>query len=356
MVKDLNLIKKLTEVNGVSGYEKAVKQVMKEEFLALGVGIEYDNIGSIIGIQKGVENGPKIAIAGHMDEIGFIITKITDEGFIKFQTIGGWWGQVMLAQQYDITTREGKVFRAVMGSKPPHLLSPEERNKTVNIEDMYLDIGVKNKDEALGLGIKLGDMITPSISFQTMANPDFLLAKAFDNRIGCAVVIDTMRALKEKQHPNIVYGVGTVQEEVGLRGGKTTAQMINPDIVFALDVTVATDTPGLSNNAKLGLGPTILLVDGGLIGHVGLRNFVTEIADELKIPYQIDYLARGGTDAGTMHLAHSGAPAMSLCIPARYIHSHTSIISKQDYENTVRLLVAIIEKLSIEKVNQIKLD
>lgn len=356
MEKKLRLIKKLTETNGVSGYEKAIRNLMKEEFETLNVEVSYDNIGSIVGVLKGEEKGPKIAIAGHMDEIGFIITKITDEGFIKFQPIGGWWSQVMLAQQYDITTKEGKVYRAVMGSKPPHLLSPEERTKTVNIEDMYLDMGVKNKDEALSLGVRLGDMITPSISFQVMANPDYLLAKAFDNRIGCAIVLDVMKELKEKQHPNIVYGIGTVQEEVGLRGARTTAQMINPDIVFALDVTVATDTPGLSNSSKLGLGPTILLVDGALIGHVGLRDCVTAIADELKIPYQIDYLARGGTDAGSMHLAHSGAPAMSLCIPSRYIHSHTSIISRQDYENTVKLLVAIIEKIDWDKVNQIKLN
>lgn len=356
MEKELSLIKKLTESNGVSGYEKAIRNLMKEEFEALNVEVSYDNIGSIVGILKGDEKGPKIAIAGHMDEIGFIITKITDEGFIKFQPIGGWWSQVMLAQQYDITTKEGKVYRAVMGSKPPHLLSPEERTKTVNIEDMYLDMGVKNKDEALSFGVRLGDMITPSISFQVMANPDYLLAKAFDNRIGCAIVLDVMKELKEKQHPNIVYGIGTVQEEVGLRGAKTTAQMINQDIVFALDVTVATDTPGLSNSSKLGLGPSILLVDGALIGHVGLRDYVTAIADELKIPYQIDYLARGGTDAGSMHLAHSGSPAMSLCIPSRYIHSHTSIISRQDYENTVKLLVAIIEKLNWDKVNQIKLN
>lgn len=347
MKKDLLLLKKLTEANGIGGHERMVRQIMEEEFLHVVSkdDILYDGLGSIAARKVGQEDGPKIAIAGHMDEIGMIVTKITDEGFLKFQTIGGWWSQVMLAQQMTVTTSEGKTYRGVIGSKPPHILSESELKNPVKIEDMYLDLGVASKEEVEKLGIKVGDMITPAIDFQVLANEKYLLAKAWDNRIGCAVAIEVLKQLKGQKHPNTVYGIGTVQEEVGLRGARTIAQMINPDIVIAVDVGIAKDVPGTDNSAKLGAGPQILLYDGALIGHVGLREFIVGIADELKIPYQFDYLKRGGTDAGAMHLVHDGAPAMSLCIPSRYIHSHTSIIHKDDFDNTVKLLVEVIKRL-----------
>lgn len=347
MKKDLLMLKKLTEANGIGGHERMVRQIMEEEFLQVVSkdDILYDGLGSIAARKVGQEDGPKIAIAGHMDEIGMIVTKITDEGFLKFQTIGGWWSQVMLAQQMTVTTSEGKTYRGVIGSKPPHILSESELKNPVKIEDMYLDLGVASKEEVEKLGIKVGDMITPAIDFQVLANEKYLLAKAWDNRIGCAVAIEVLKQLKGQKHPNTVYGIGTVQEEVGLRGARTIAQMINPDIVIAVDVGIAKDVPGTDNSAKLGAGPQILLYDGALIGHVGLREFIVGIADELKIPYQFDYLKRGGTDAGAMHLVHDGAPAMSLCIPSRYIHSHTSIIHKDDFDNTVKLLVEVIKRL-----------
>lgn len=347
MKKDLLLLKKLTEANGIGGHERMVRQIMEEEFLQVVSkdDILYDGLGSIAARKVGQEDGPKIAIAGHMDEIGMIVTKITDEGFLKFQTIGGWWSQVMLAQQMTVTTSEGKTYRGVIGSKPPHILSESELKNPVKIEDMYLDLGVASKEEVEKLGIKVGDMITPAIDFQVLANEKYLLAKAWDNRIGCAVAIEVLKQLKGQKHPNTVYGIGTVQEEVGLRGARTIAQMINPDIVIAVDVGIAKDVPGTDNSAKLGAGPQILLYDGALIGHVGLREFIVGIAEELKIPYQFDYLKRGGTDAGAMHLVHDGAPAMSLCIPSRYIHSHTSIIHKDDFDNTVKLLVEVIKRL-----------
>lgn len=347
-------LKEITEAKAISGFEGAVRRIMEREMKKLDVEISYDNIGSIIATHKGDAEMPKIAIAGHMDEVGFIVTEITEQGFLKFQTIGGWWSQVMLAQQYDVTASNGKVYRAVMGSKPPHMLTAEEHTKALNIDTMYLDLGVKDKAEVESLGIKVGDMVTPAIEFQVMANPDYLLAKAFDNRIGCAIVLDTLKNINGKKTPNTVLGMGTVQEEVGLRGARTAAQMTKPDVVLALDVTIATDVPGLSNSCKMGSGPALLIYDGALIGHVGLRKFITSIADELNIPYQIDYLKRGGTDAGAMHLTNSGAPAMSICLPARYIHSHTSMISYSDYQNTVKLLTAVIERLDKKALDEIK--
>jgi len=356
--KELQFLKELSELNGIGGHEKEVRKYMEKHFLEVvnKEDIMYDGLGSIAAKLVGDANGPKIMVASHMDEVGMIVTKITDEGFLKFQTIGGWWSQVMLAHEFNVTTREGKVYRGVIGSTPPHLLSPEELKNPAKIEDMFLDLGVKNKEEVEKLGIRIGDMITPAIDFTPLANPKYLLGKAWDNRIGCAIAIEVLKRLKNEKHPNIVYGVGTVQEEVGLRGAKTAGQMINPDICFAVDVGIAKDTPGTDMSVKMGDGPAILVYDGALIGHVGLRELVLEVAKENNIPYQLDYLKRGGTDTGAISLVHNGVPAMSFCIATRYIHSHTSIIHYDDYENAVRLLVEVIKRLDRETVNKITFE
>ncbi len=358
LTKEAQLLKELCEIDGIGGHEKNVRKFMEREFLEVvsKEEISYDGLGSIIARKTGDPAGPKIMLAGHMDEIGMIVTKITDEGFLKFQTIGGWWSQVMLAQQYTVTTVEGKTYEGVIGSKPPHLLKPEEAKAAATIDDMFLDIGVKNKEEAENLGIRVGDMICPKIAFRPLANPDYLLGKALDNRLGCAIVLEVFKRLKDETHPNIAYGVGTVQEEVGLRGARTSGYAIEPDICFAIDVGIAKDTPGTDMSIKLGAGPCLLVYDGALIGHVALREKVIEIAKEENIPYQLDYLRRGGTDAGAVHLTHSGVPAMSFCIATRYIHSHTSIVHKDDYENAIRLMTAVIKKLDRKTVDAITYD
>lgn len=358
LTEELEFLKEISEAKGISGHEKNIKKLMEKHFLEVVSkdDISYDGLGSIAACKVGDAKGPKIMIAGHMDEIGMIVTKITDEGFLKFQTIGGWWSQVMLAHEFDVTTSKGKSIRGVIGSTPPHLLSADDLKNPAKIDDMFLDIGVKNKDEVENLGIKIGDMISPVTEFRPLANPNYLLGKAWDNRIGCAIVIEVLKQLKAEKHPNIVYGVGTVQEEVGLRGAKTSGQMINPDICFALDVGIAKDTPGTDMSVKMGDGPAILIYDGALIGHVGLREMVLEVAKKHNIPYQLDYLKRGGTDAGTIHLVHHGVPAMSFCIASRYIHSHTSMIHKDDYLNAVKLIVEVIKQLDRDTVNKITFE
>ena len=195
------LLKKLSEVNGIAGHEAKVRQIVEEELLTVVSkdDLKYDNIGSVIA-KKG-SKGPKIMLAGHMDEVGMIVTKITDQGFIKFQPIGGWWNQVMLAHEVTVTTADGHEVHGVIGSKPPHILTAEERKKPVEISDMYIDLGVKSKEEVLNLGVKIGDMITPYTEFRVMANEDILLGKAWDNRIGCAVMLEVMKRLKDIKHP-----------------------------------------------------------------------------------------------------------------------------------------------------------
>ncbi len=346
-------LKTISEINGVPGNETQVKNFMRDELDGFVDSIEYDGIGSIIGKKVGKEDGPRIMVAGHLDEVGFMVSKLTKDGYLKVLPLGGWWSQVVLAQQVTITTEEGKEYHGVIGSKPPHILTPEERNKPVDLKNIFIDLGVDDKEAVEALGVQVGDMVTPYIEYREMANNKYLLGKAWDNRIGCAIAIEVAKNLKGEQHENVLYSVGTVQEEVGLRGAATTSNIVNPDIGIAVDVTIADDIPGGDNECKFGAGPAILVYDGATVGHRGLRKQILEVAKKHDIPYQLSYLARGGTDAGRMHLAHDGAPAVSIGIPSRYIHSHTSMIHRDDYENTVKLITELVKTLDRETVNKI---
>ncbi|MEK4230279.1 M42 family metallopeptidase [Solibacillus sp. FSL H8-0538] len=352
----LQMLKELTDANGIAGNERAPREVMKKYIAPFVDEIETDNLGSLIAKKVGDANGPKIMVAGHLDEVGFMVTKIDDRGFISFQTVGGWWSQVMLAQRVTITTRKGEEVIGVIGSKPPHILPVEARNKIVDIKAMFIDIGATSKEEALSWGVLPGDMVTPYFEFNVMRNDKHLLAKAWDNRIGCAIAIDVLRALKDEQHPNIVYGVGNVQEEVGLRGAKTSTHKIEPDIGFAVDVGIAGDTPGVTpkeSTSKMGAGPQIVIYDASMVAHNGLRDFVIDIAEENNIPYQFEALAGGGTDAGSIHITANGVPSLAIGVATRYIHSHAGILHRDDYENAVKLIVAVIKKLDRDTVNKI---
>ncbi|WP_341302987.1 M42 family metallopeptidase [Lysinibacillus sp. FSL H8-0500] len=355
----LQMFKDLTDANGIAGNERAPREVMKKYIAPYADTVETDNLGSVIAKKVGDENGPKIVVAGHLDEVGFMVTQIDDKGFIKFQTVGGWWSQVMLAQRVTITTRKGDEVIGVIGSKPPHILPADVRNKVVDIKDMFIDIGAASKDEVLEWGVRPGDMVTPYFEFNVMKNDKYLLAKAWDNRIGCAIAIDVMKALKNEKHPNILYSVGNVQEEVGLRGAKTATYKIQPDIGFAVDVGVAGDTPGVTakeSTSKMGAGPQIVVYDASMVSHRGLREFVLDVADENNIPYQFEAMAGGGTDAGSIHLTANGVPALSIGIATRYIHSHAGILHRDDYDNAVKLMVEVIKKLDRDAVNKIIFD
>ncbi len=346
------ILKDMSMLNGIPGNEKEVRDYMVEQMKDHGT-ISFDNLGSVIAEKVGNDQGPRVMVAGHMDEVGFMVTKIDDDGYIKFIPAGGWWSQVMLAQQMVITTKDGEHIRGVIGAKAPHILTPEERKKPVEIDDMYLDIGVADKEEAEKLGIRLGDMVTPYIETVPLSNPKYLLGKAWDNRVGCAAAIEALHALKDEPHLNVYYGVGTVQEEVGLRGAKTSAYKVDPDIGIAVDTTIAYDFPKGSKDTKLGAGVGIMISDSSMVGHKGMRDFVIEVADDEKIPYQLTYLKRGGTDGGQIHLTRSGVPSVALCLPVRYLHSHTSIVHQDDYDNLVKLIVALVKRLDSDTVKRI---
>lgn len=349
----LTMLKELTDARGIPGNEREVREVMSKYIAPYSDELTVDGLGSLIA-KKG-QTGPKIMVAGHLDEVGFMITQIDDKGFLRFQTVGGWWSQVMLAQRVTIVTSKGDVT-GVIGSKPPHILPPEARKKPVEIKDMFIDIGASSREEAQEWGVKPGDMVVPYFEFTIMNNEKMLLAKAWDNRIGCAIAIDVMKQLKDENVQNTIYGVGTIQEEVGLRGARTSAQAIQPDIAFGVDVGIAGDTPGISEKeaaSKMGEGPQIILYDASMVSHKGLRDFVTNVADELNIPYQFDAIPGGGTDSGAIHTTHRGVPSLSITIATRYIHSHAAMLHRDDYENAVKLIVEVIKRLEQETVDKI---
>ncbi|AVQ99583.1 M42 family metallopeptidase [Oceanobacillus sp. M65] len=354
----LTMLKDLTDAKGISGNEKEAREVMHKYISPYADEVYTDNLGSLIAKKAGDENGPSIMVAGHLDEIGFMVTRIDEKGFVYFQTIGGWWNQVMLAQRVTIMGTKGDVT-GVIGSKPPHILSAEARKKPVDIKDMFIDIGASSKEEAKEFGVKPGDSIVPYFEFTQMNNEKLLMAKAWDNRIGCAIAIEVLKQLKDTDHPNVVYGVGTVQEEVGLRGAKTAAHTIKPDIGFGVDVGIAGDMPGVSDkdaDSKLGEGPQIVLYDASMISHKGVRDLVLATADENNIPYQYTSIAAGGTDSGSIHLTANGVPSLSITVATRYIHSHAAILHRDDFENAVKIIVETIKKLDADTVKDIVLS
>lgn len=354
MDHDLQLMKELTETAGPPGFEMRVHRFMKERLSQITPNTQEDNLGSIVG-QHG-DTGPKILMAAHLDEVAFMVTHITKDGFLRIQALGGWWGHVMLAQRVKVLTRKGDLT-GVIGSKAPHVLSIEERKNVLDISNMFVDIGATSQEEAESFGVVVGDPIVPICPFEVLPNPKMLMAKAWDNRAGCYVTLKVLEQIRNESHPNTVFCGATVQEEVGLRGAVTLSHQISPDIAFALDVGVAGDTPGMSQkegHSKLGGGPLLGFYDSSMIPHLNLRDFVIDTAKEHHIPYQTDIMPGGGTDAGKFHMTHNGVPSMVISVPARYIHSHVSIVSRDDLDLAVKLLVALIKKLDEKTVKEIK--
>lgn len=351
----LKMYEELTCVNGIPGYEEPVRQVMKKYLEPLSSEIITDNLGSIAGVKVGKQGGPRIMVAGHLDEVGWMVTQITEKGFLKIQPVGGWWSQVMLAQRVKVITRKGEIM-GVVGSKPPHILAPEERTKVVQIKDMFIDIAASSKEEAQEWGVRPGDPIVPHCDFTVMPNPKVLMNKAWDNRAGCATAIMVLEELKGQDHANVVYAVGNVQEEVGLRGAVTMSNVIEPDIAIALDVGLAVDVPGGGSEieGKMGGGPLVVIYDASMVPHQGLRNLVIDTAEELGIDVQFQHISGGGTDAGRMHLWGRGVPSIAIGFATRYIHSHAALIHRDDMENAAKLVAAVIKKLDASTVSKLK--
>jgi len=352
--KALNLIKKLMEAFGPSGFEKEASRVCKEYMVPYADQTMVDKVGSVVFVARGSSERPRVLLAGHVDEIGFIVSGIDEKsGFLTFNTLGGWWDQVLLGQRVVVRTSKGD-FPGLISSKPPHLLSAEERRKLVEIKDMYIDIGVTSKAEAEEVGVRIGDPIVPWSPLSFIQGDKVAMGKAFDDRIGAFVLMEAIRRIKESHmdHPNTVYGAATVQEEVGLRGAQTTAYMVEPDVGLVIEVDIAGDVPGIAPKeapTKMGMGPSLVTFDRSMIPNQPLKEFVIETAAKAQIPLQLSQVS-GGTDAGRIHIDRVGCPSIVMGIPTRHIHSHVGLLSLKDTENAVRLAVELIKKLDLTTV------
>ena len=347
----MNLFKTLTELPGVPGNEHLVRDFMRDELGKYSDEIIQDHLGGVFGVKNG--DGPKVMVAGHMDEVGFMVTQITKNGMLRFQTLGGWWSQVLLAQRVQIMTENGPVT-GVIGSIPPHNLTDAQRSKPMEIKNMLIDIGADDQEDAKNIGIKPGQPIVPISPFTPMANPKKILAKAWDNRYGCGLAIELLKELQDETVPNQLYAGATVQEEVGLRGAKVAAHMIQPDIFYALDASPANDMSGDDHEfGQLGKGALLRIFDRSMITHRGMREFILDTAESNNIPYQY-FVSQGGTDAGRVHLSNNGVPSAVIGICSRYIHTSASIIHVDDYAAAKELLVKLVKTTDQSTVEEIR--
>jgi tetrahedral aminopeptidase len=335
----MDLLRRLSESAGIPGYEAAVRAVVADALEGHVDSIDIDAMGNLIAHKQG--EGPVVVIAGHMDEIGFLVQHIDEKtGFLKIEPLGGFDPVNLVAQRVIVHTESGDLIGCI-GRKATHILSPEERKKPLDIKDLAIDLGLSA--ESVKAKVAVGDTVTLRQDF--LEYGDIVSGKALDDRLGVYIGIE---AVKRAVNPTCdIYFVGTTQEEVGVRGARVAGQALNPDIGIALDVTIAADTPGVPEQhqvTRLGQGVAIKLKDSASISHPGLVRVMKTLAVEKGIPYQMEILPRGGTDATGLQLAHDGAAAITLSIPTRYVHSVIETVHKDDIESTIRLLTAFLEQ------------
>jgi len=352
--KATNIIKRMMESFGPSGFERETAQIIKQYMTDYSDKILRDKLGSLIFVAEGESERPHILLAGHVDEVGFVISGIDETGFLSFNTLGGWWDQVLLSQRVVVRTKKGDIH-GVVAAKPPHLLTEEERKKVLERRDMFIDVGATSREEAEEMGVKIGDPVVPWSPFSLIRDGKIAMGKAFDDRIGAFIIMESMRRIKEDkiEHPNTVFGAATVQEEVGLRGAQTVSHVVDPDVGIVLEVDIAGDVPGIKPHeapTKVGKGPTLLTYDSSMIPNQPLKEFVIETAEKAGIPLQLSQIARGGTDAGRIHLNRAGCPSTVISVPTRHIHSHVGLLGLDDVENAVKLVVELIKKLDRKTV------
>lgn len=336
------LQEKLSSLIGVSGYEddvsKFILNLIKEEQLADKAWI--DQLGNVLAIVNGEKNEDRILFDAHIDEIGFMISHIDRDGFLRFAPIGGWDVRILLGQSVIIRSNTGKLYNGIIGSKPPHLTTASERKKLVEIKDMYIDIGMFSKEEVEREGIKMGTTGTLSCPFLDFPN-NMVRGKAFDDRTGCNVLIQIMRLLKEKPVNDTILFNFAVQEEIGGRGAITGAFTLKPTIAIAIENTTAADVPDIKDHvipAFIGKGPAITIADISVICSPKVNERLIKNAELAKVPYQMKKPLYGGTDAGKIHISREGVPSSVVSVPCRYIHSPTSLLKLEDILHTIELL------------------
>ena len=342
MSLNLALLEKICQTPGAPGYEQKIRTLILKEIEGLTDEVQVDNMGNISAIRKGRED-KKVMIGAHMDEIGFMVTHIDDNGFIRFHTLGGFDPKTLTAQRVIIHGKEDVI--GVMAAKPIHVMTQEEKNKVPKTTDFFIDTG-RSKEEVEAL-IDIGNPITRERSFIEMGN--CVNSKSLDNRLAVFILIETLKNLKEKKLPYDVYGVFTVQEEVGIRGANVSALNIKPDFGFGLDTTIAYDLPGAAAHEKitsLGEGTAIKIMDAATICDYRMVNYMKKTADRHKIKWQPEILTAGGTDtAGIQRMTAGGSIAGAISIPTRNLHQVIEMAHKEDIQSSIDLLTHCVSEI-----------
>ena len=337
---NIELLRRLCEAPGIPGREDLIRAVVIEEMSPIVDEVTVDSLGNVVGVRTG-GGGPKVMIAAHMDEIGFFVSHIDEKGFLRLQPVGGFDPRVLIAQRVLVHGYAGETLRGALqlAAKPIHLLDPADI-KPPKLEELFVDLGLSV--DAVSEKVEVGDIVTMDRTLEPIGN--CMMSKSLDDRLGVYVMLEAVRAATR---PNAeIYAVATSQEEVGLRGARTSAYAIDPDISIALDVTLAMDIPGSQSHLQvtaLGGGAAIKIMDSSILSNAKLVRHFRDLAKENDIPHQMEILPRGGTDAGATQLARAGNTAITLSIPTRYVHSVNEMASVSDIDASVRLLALFLD-------------
>lgn len=348
------LLQQLSNASGPSGFEEPVRKIMVKELRPVTDQISYDGLGSVIARQG--DRGPRIMLDAHMDELGGMIRRTTPDGFLTMQMLGGWLDQAIAGQRWIIIGSNGPV-RAITSIRDVHLAPADERGKLITRDAVFLDVGASSAEQVAALGVSPGDPVVPDSDFAVMNGTQSYVGKAWDDRVGCAVLIEAARRLKASGHPNQVYFVATVQEEIGLRGARASTAIVKPEIGIAIEGGVTGDAGGAKpdeSQVKLGGGPGLFLYDTSALPNRKLVALIKRTAAARQIPLQFDLVQGYGDDSAEMQTVDGGAPTVNLVVPARYTHVHNGIINRGDFDRMVDLVVGLVQALDSATVSRLR--
>jgi putative aminopeptidase FrvX len=342
---NIELLRELSNQFGVSGFEEEVRGWILENIRDFVDDVEIDVLGNLMG-RINPDRDFVMMLDAHMDEIGIMVSYVEESGFLRFTPIGGWDPRVFPAQQVEIRSRYDKKHRGAIGASPPHIQTPEEQKQALKVEDLFIDIGVNSREEVIDRGIGPGSPGNIHYPFQ-LVGMNRAMGKAMDDRVGCGVLIRCLEYFSKNRPDFTLVANFAVSEEVGLRGAKTAAFQIKPDVALVVEGTVGADTPGIPAHkcpARLGQGPAISVGDKSIIVNPSFVAFIEQIAEASKIPWQHKVPLFGGTDAGAIHLTGKGILTGIVSVPCRYIHSPSSVVDLQDFEHTISLVIEVVRK------------
>ncbi len=350
------VMRALTEAPGPSAFEESVREIVVQEFEALGADLRFDGLGSVLATMPGSSGGPVVMVTAHLDEVGLMVQHITPDGFIRVKALGGWLGQALPDQRWTILGRDGPVM-GISGLRTVHVTPAAQRDRVWPLNEIFLDVGATSRAEVEDMGVRPGDGIAPQSDFAVLANERYA-AKAWDDRVGLAVMLVAARRIRDEgiRIPAEVVWVATTQEEIGLRGAQTAVALAEPELGISIEAGVAADYPGIGPTQaqeRLGGGPGMFLLDSSMIPNRKLRDFMFRVADEAGIPLQADVLTGYGEDGAEIQRYDSGRPSVNITVPTRYLHAHTGVIQRSDFDQAVQLLIEALRRLDQSTVSEL---